>query len=110
MKTFSTRLFDLGSEAFKAAKDKLAKIGGSYEFEEGKEITLYIDPCGSWPSLYTVSAHKVVLDGSTIIILGEECNTADDVDWDSSTPNGWREGGCTYAEWDGLFEVIDAIP
>lgn len=109
---FDSRLTRMGSEAFGMARRKLARIGGSFVLPE--TVTLYIDTCNGYDYLYELKAAKVVLLDKTLVILAEldedtEDKVLHDDDYDVGPSEAWFEGGYTYAEWEGLFEVIDKL-
>lgn len=113
MANFENRLNELGQEAFKALKEAFKNAGVSKVYIENPWSNLYIDPCAcdDWSGLYRFQPHFVYLYEGVIVISENDYNwdevSDEDEEYVFSPARYWCEGGEYYAEWEGLFSVID---
>ncbi len=101
----------LGDQAFNDLKAKLATLPDQTFILEDT-ITLYIDFCDD-SGLATMQARTVkLIEGSVhIFVDGFDFSRLDTASgWDDLRPEEcWCWGGATYAEWEGLFAIVDDI-
>jgi len=108
--SFEERLNRLGNEAFDLAKHKLACLPDKKLILRAP-VSMHIDTGNGF--IYDLDARTVFLMADSIQVFGDDFDLSrldEENGWDDLQPDEyWCEGGEWYAEWEGLFCLLDEI-